>query len=83
MYFCVCVSVCVSVCAFAWFLYVCADIGELLNHEHLEQKKTNRAMFLQILENIRFLARQGLPLRNVVDDDSNFGALLSIVKTVS
>ena len=36
-----------------------ADIGELLNHEHLEQKKTNTAMFLQILENIRFLARQG------------------------
>lgn len=56
-----------------------ADIGELLNHEHLEQKKTNRAMFfLQFLENIRFLARQGLPLRNTFDDDSNFGALLSI-----
>ena len=49
-----------------------------MNHEHLEQKKTNRAMFLQILENIRFLARQGLPLRNVVSDDSNFGALFSI-----
>ena len=27
-----------------------ADIGELLNREHLEQKKTNRAIFIQILE---------------------------------
>ena len=40
-----------------------SDIGEPLNKEHLAVKAHNRKMFLVILESIRFLAQQGLPLR--------------------
>ena len=53
------------------------DIGELLNKEHLAAKAHNRKMFLIILESIRFLARQGLPLRGHLSDaDSNFIQIL-------
>ena len=36
------------------------DIGELLNRAYREEKVVNREMFLRILQNIRFLSRQGL-----------------------
>ena len=56
-----------------------ADVGELLSQEHKEEKATNRKMFLKILENIRFLSRQGLPLRGGNGDaDSNFIQLLRL-----
>ena len=49
------------------------DVRKLLSTQHQQQKAENRAMFLRILENIRFLARQGLPLQGHGDDsDSNF-----------
>ena len=49
------------------------DVSELLGAQHQQQEAENRAMFIQILENIRFLVRQGLPLRGHGDDsDSNF-----------
>ena len=54
------------------------DIGELLSQQHQEEKATNRKMLLKILQNIRFLARQGLPLRGDKDDDSNFIQLLHL-----
>ena len=40
-----------------------ADIGELLSTEQQREKSENRACLRIILQNIRFLARQGLPLR--------------------
>ena len=40
----------------------CADIGEKLSAYHSEEKSKNRQIFLTILRNIRFLARQGLAL---------------------
>ena len=46
---------------------VMGDVGELLSQEHREEKATNRKMFMRALQNIRFLARQGLPLRG--DDE--------------
>ena len=52
------------------------DIGEMLNKEHKEEKAVNRRMFYTILQNIRFLARQGLPFRSHQDIDSNFIQLL-------
>ena len=56
-----------------------SDVGELLSQEHKEEKATNRKMFLKILENIRFLSRQGLPLRGGNGDaDSNFIQLLRL-----
>lgn len=55
------------------------DVGELLSEQHQQQKAENRAMFLRILENIRFLARHGLALRGHGDDsDSNFIQLLRL-----
>ena len=34
------------------------DIGERCNQSHKEAKKANRRMFMHILQNIRYLARQ-------------------------
>ena len=55
------------------------DIGEILSHEHEEEKRVNRKMFLLILEVIRFLAWQSLPLRGDDNDvESNFIQLLHL-----
>ena len=55
------------------------DIGEILSHEHEEEKRINRKMFLLILEVIRFLVQQGLPMRgNDNDTEGNFIQLLSL-----
>ena len=55
------------------------DVGELLSQEHKEEKATNRKMFLKILQNIRFLSRQGLALRGGdADSDSNFIQLMHL-----
>lgn len=48
------------------------NIDDLLSEEIQEQKADNRKMFMKILQNIRFLARQGLPLRSHEEADSNF-----------
>ena len=55
------------------------DVCERLSREHEQQKAENRAMFRRILQNIHFLARQGLPLRGHGDGaDSNFTQLLRL-----
>jgi len=55
------------------------DVGEKLSREHQQQKAENRAMFRRILQNVRFLARQGLPLSGHGDGaDSNFTQLLHL-----
>jgi hypothetical protein len=52
----------------------------MLSREHKEEKIANREMFMKILQNIRFLARQGLPLRGSKDDldVQNFIQLLQL-----
>ena len=56
-----------------------SDVGEKLSTEHKQQKAENRAMFRKILQNLRFLARQGLSLREYGDGaDSNFTQLLRL-----
>ena len=51
------------------------DIGETLSDFHAVEKANDRQMFLTILQNIRYLARQGIPfLWN--DDEGNFDQLL-------
>ena len=53
------------------------DIAELLSTQHAREKEQNRNYFLKILSSIRYLARQGLPLRgDGSDKDSNFYQLL-------
>ena len=52
------------------------DMGEILSSCHTDEKSTNRQCLLKILSNVKFLARQSLPLRGVGDDcDSNFTQL--------
>jgi len=54
----------------------CEDIGEQISQAHAEEKSANRQALLKILSNIRFLARQALPLRGDGNGtDSNFNQL--------
>ncbi len=53
------------------------DIGELLSTQHEREKAQNRAMFHRILQNLCFLALQGLALRGD-GEDSNFTQLLRL-----
>ena len=53
------------------------DIAELLSTQHAREKEQNRNYFLRILSSIRYLARQGLPIRgDGSDKDSNFYQLM-------
>ena len=53
------------------------DIGEMLLSTYSEQKKANREHLLEVIQNVWFLARQGLPLRgDGKEEDSNFVQLL-------
>ena len=53
------------------------DVGEILSEENKAEKAMNRKAFLTILQNLAFLARQGLPLRGGQGDmESNFTQLL-------
>ena len=55
------------------------DVAERLVAGHTADKERNRSMFMRILQNIRFLARQGLALRGSGDgEDSNFIQLLRL-----
>ena len=55
------------------------DVGESLSTQHAKEKLERRKCFLKILQNVRFLARQGLPLRgDGKEEDSNFKQLLKL-----
>ena len=55
------------------------DVGEGLSKEHEQENAENRAMFRRIIQNVRFLAWQGLLLRGHGDGaDSNFTQLLRL-----
>ena len=47
------------------------DIGEMLSKKHSDQKAANREVFLRILQNLRFLTRQGLALRGTHGEEVN------------
>ena len=63
------------------------DVGNLLVAQLAEEKQHNREMILHLFRSIRFLARQGLPLRGVAssniahvnEPDSNLHQLLDLV----
>lgn len=55
------------------------DVAEMLSKSHAAEKKDNRQLFMKILENIKFLARQGIALRgDGSGGDSNFLQLLKL-----
>lgn len=56
------------------------DVGEVLSRAHAEEKAENRQAFLKILENVKFLCRQGLPFRGHNDAEGNFIQLLDLRK---
>ena len=56
------------------------DVSEMLNLSLIKEKQDRRDMFLTILSSIRFLARQGLPLRGDGDESNgNFNQLLNLI----
>ena len=55
------------------------DIGESLNAAHEKEKRMNCEYFLKVLQNICFLAQQGIALRgDGNEDDSNFIQLVKL-----
>ena len=48
------------------------NVDDLMSQEAQEHKANNRKMLMKILQNIRFLARQGLSLRSHAEADNNF-----------
>ena len=55
---------------------VLGNVGEVLSIEYKEEKAINRKVFLTILQNISFLARQGMPFRGHNEVSGNFHQLL-------
>ena len=55
------------------------DIGEQLSQQHQREKEQNRKMLMKIVSSLKYLARQGLPIRGDGNEiDSNFTQLLKL-----
>lgn len=56
------------------------NVSECLSAAVVEERKTNRACFMKLLASIKFLARQGLPLRGdgIGEVDGNLNQLLQL-----
>ena len=48
------------------------DVGMHLTSQHEAEMRNHRAMFLKLMECVRYLARQGLPLRGHHEDSTSF-----------
>lgn len=60
-------------------LKLTGDIGKMLSTAHSMEKVLNREMLRHIMQNIRFLARQGLAVcGSSKGEDSNFTELLRL-----
>ena len=56
-----------------------SDVGEMLSHTLIVEKKENRLCLRKLLSSIRFLARQGCAIRGDQNEsDSNFTQLLKL-----
>ena len=54
----------------------CLDVGKTLTSKSENEMACNRKALLKLMSNLRFLARQGLPLRGAGDDsNSNFSQI--------
>ena len=57
----------------------CPDVGEMLSSEYATEKGQNRECLLKIISNLKFLVREGLPVRGDGDKTvSNFIQLLKL-----
>ena len=59
-------------------LFNAPNIGELVSDIHVQNKTLNRKLFLKILQNIKFLARQGIAFRGQNEAESNFTQLIKL-----
>ena len=50
----------------------CRDVAEIHSDKLAEQKQLNGKIFVMVLQNTQFLARQGLALQGNDDKESNF-----------
>ncbi len=48
------------------------NVGDLLSHQFATQKRNNQQALLQILSSIKFLCRQGLPLRGEFENEKQY-----------
>ena len=55
------------------------DVGEQISDSLVNEKAKNRQMFLTILQNMQFLARQGLAFRGN-EDQGNFDQLINLAQ---
>ena len=53
-------------------------VDELMSDETKQQKAMNKKIFIKILENARYLARQGLPFHDHDDSNGNFIQLMKL-----
>ena len=56
----------------------CRDVAEIHSEKRTKQKQLNRRIFVKVLQNTQFLARQGLTLRGSDGKESNFLQLLRL-----
>ena len=54
------------------------DIGELLSKKHHDDKQLNGRMLMNIMQNLQFFGRQGIPIRGHTETESNFIQLLKL-----
>ena len=54
------------------------DVGESLSTAHARNKAENRRVLLKILQNVKFLGRQGIAFRGHDDGESNFMQLFKL-----
>ena len=54
------------------------DIGELLSKKHHDDKQLNGRMLMNIIQDLQYLGRQGIPIRGHIDAGSNFIQLLKL-----
>ena len=57
------------------------DVGEQISDSLVNEKAKNRQMFLTILQNIQFLARQGLAFHEN-EDQGNFDQMMKVISKI-
>ena len=57
------------------------DVGELLSQMHSDQKVENREVYIRILQNLRFLERQGLALRSSHGEEAQSNFTYAVVQS--
>ena len=51
---------------------------ELLSKKHHDDKQLNGRMLMNIMQNLQFFGRQGIPIRGHTETESNFIQLLKL-----